>query len=251
MVGTRWLKPAGRREPADIRLFCFHHAGGTAATYRDWPRLMPTTIEPVAVQLPGRADRFREPPLDRMPVLLDQLVDVLRPLLGEPYALYGLSMGARVAWALTHRLREEGLPLPARLFLANVAAPRHREGRAVWSDDDVIAYLRHMGGTPAEIFAEPALLAGLLPTVRADLILVDSYHASPETPLPTPINAFAGIDDAEGPPDRMREWKAETTGGFTLDLVSGGHLFDSAGTQQVIRAVADELRRATTRADYP
>lgn len=251
MSGTRWLKSPGRRAPADIRLFCFHHAGGTAAAYRDWPRSMPAGVEPVAVQLPGRADRFREQPVDRMPVLLDQLVEVLRPLLGEPYAFYGLSMGARVAWALTHRLRDEGLPPPVRLFLANVAAPGHPEGRAVWSDDDVLAYLRHMGGTPPEIFAEPALLAALLPAVRADLTLVDSYHERLAPPLPTPIHAFAGIDDAEGSPDRMREWQAETTGGFTLDVISGGHFFDPPGTQQVIRAVADELRRATARADYP
>lgn len=244
---ARWLKSFGRRGPADIgadiRLFCFHHAGGTASAYRDWPRLMPAAVEPVAVQLPGRADRFREPALDQMPVLIDHLVDVLRPLLNEPYAFYGLSMGARVAWALTHRLRDEGLPLPARLFLASVAAPGRREGKAHWTEDEVLAYLRHMGGTPPEIFAEPALLAGLLPTLRADLTLVDSFHLRPATPLEMPIHAFAGVDDVEGSPERMDGWRAETSGRFDLDVVIGGHFFDPAGERQVVQTITDELLR--------
>jgi medium-chain acyl-[acyl-carrier-protein] hydrolase len=248
---TRWLRTFGSRAPGDLRLFCFHHAGGAAAAYREWPRLLPTGIEPVAVQLPGRAERFREPALDRMPVLLDHLVEELRPLLGEPYALYGLSMGARVAWALTHRLRDEGLPMPSRLFLANVAAPGRQEGQAVWTDAAVLDYLRQMGGTPPEIFAEPALLAGLLPALRADLTLVDSFHWRPATPLTIPIHAFAGMDDREGAPERMREWRAETVGDFALDVVSGGHFFDPAGTRQVIGAVAGDLLRATARTDYP
>jgi surfactin synthase thioesterase subunit len=240
---ARWLKSFGRRGPVDIRLFCYHHAGGTASAFRDWPRLMPAAVELVAVQLPGRADRFREPALDQMPVLVDHLVDVLRPLLDEPYAFYGLSMGARVAWALTHRLRDEGLPLPARLFLASVAAPGHREGKTDWTEDEVLAYLRHMGGTPPEIFSEPALLAGLLPTLRADLNLVDSFHLTPATPLEMPIHAFAGMDDVEGSPERMSGWRAETLSRFDLDVVTGGHFFDLAGERHVIGAITDELQR--------
>jgi surfactin synthase thioesterase subunit len=196
----------------------------------------------VAVQLPGRADRFGEPALERMPVLLDHLVNVLRPLLDEPYAFYGLSMGARVAWALTHRLRDEGLSLPAMLFLASTAAPGHREGRADWSEEQVLAYLRRMGGTPPELFAEPALLAALVPTLCADLNLVDSFHLRPATPLQTPIHAFAGIEDAEGSPQRMTGWRAETLGRFELDVVTGGHFFDLAGERHVIGTVTDELR---------
>ncbi|BCB89238.1 thioesterase [Phytohabitans suffuscus] len=240
---ARWLKSFGRRGPADVRLFCFHHAGGTASAYRDWPRLMPAAVEPVAVQLPGRADRFREPALDQMPVLVDHLVEVLLPLLDEPYAFYGLSMGARVAWALTHSLRDEGLPPPAALFLASVAVPGHREGKADWTEGEVLEYLRQMGGTPPEIFSEPALLAGLLPTLRADLKLVDSFHLRPATPLRTPIHVFAGIDDVEGSPKRMNDWQAETLGRFDLDVVTGGHFFDRAGEHQVIRAVTEDLLR--------
>jgi surfactin synthase thioesterase subunit len=242
---ARWFKRFRRDGRGDVRLFCFHHAGGTASVFRTWPQQMPRTIEPVAVQLPGRADRFRTPPMESMASLVDVLVEVLEPLLDQPFAFFGLSMGAKVAWALGHRLRDQGLPAPTVLFVASAAAPAWSEGRASWNtpDDDLIAYLRTMGETPPEIFSEPQLLAALLPTLRADLTLVDTFRMVPATPLTVPIRAFAGIDDPEGTPERMCGWATETSGRFELDVVSGGHLFDTAGELHVIRTISADLGR--------
>jgi medium-chain acyl-[acyl-carrier-protein] hydrolase len=253
-VGVRndsahWFKRFRQGGRGDVRLFCFHHAGGTASVFRTWPRQLPRSVEPIAVQLPGRADRFREPPLDAMAPLVDTLVEVMEPLLDQPFALCGLSMGAKVAWALSHRLRDHSLPAPTVLFVASAAAPAWHEGRANWntSDDDLIAYLRAMGETPPELFSEPQLLAALLPTLRADLTLVDTFRMVPATPLAVPIRGFAGIDDPEGTPERMRGWATETSGRFDLDVVSGGHLFDTAGELQVIRTISAELDREPAR----
>jgi len=241
--GARWLKRFDAGGSSEVRLLCFHHAGGTASMYRGWRDLMPPSVEPVAVQLPGRADRFRERPFDAMAPLVEALVEVVGPLLDRPFACYGLSMGGKVAWALAHRLRALGMPVPTALYVANVAAPARREGRADWDlrRDDLIAYLREMGGTPPELFEATELLDSLLPTLRADLTLVDSFHFRPPAPLDLPIRAFAGADDVEGGPERMRGWADETTGRFTLDVVPGGHFFDAAGERQVIRTVTDDL----------
>jgi surfactin synthase thioesterase subunit len=245
--GARWLKRYRRGGTADVQLFCFHHAGGTAALFRDWANLMPPEVEPIAVQLPGRSERFRETPFDTMSPLIDALIDVMVPHLERPYAFYGLSMGGKVAWTLTHRLRDRALPMPAALFLSNVAAPGWIEGRPDWdlSDDVLVHYLREMGGTPPEILAEPKLLAFMLPTLRADLTLVDSFTFRPAGPLDLPIHAFAGADDVEGGPERMAAWRTETSGSFELDVVSGGHFFDAPGQQQVIGTVGSELLRVS------
>lgn len=242
---ARWFLRYRRDERPDVRLFCFHHAGGSASIYREWSELLPGFIEPVAVQLPGRAGRLWERPFATMAPLVDALVDALWPMLDRPFACYGLSMGAKVCWALTHRLRELAMPMPIALYLAGAAAPEWREGRTDWElhPEALIAYLREMGGTPPQIFEEPELLAVLLPTLRADLTLVDNFRFHPATPLAVPIRAFAGVDDVEGSAERMHGWRAQTTEWFALDTVPGGHFFDATGERQVIRTITEDLRR--------
>ncbi|MFE2071052.1 thioesterase II family protein [Streptomyces sp. NPDC059467] len=236
----RWLKRFGRRDgTADIQLLCFHHAGGNAAMYRQWPRLLPSSIEPVAIQLPGRTDRFREPAYDRIEPLLDDLIEVIKPLLERPFACYGISMGARVAWALAHTLRERAMPQPRQLFLAANAAPSTDNGTFEWEgrEDGLEGYLRAMGGTPEEILAEPDLLSALLPTLRADLTVLSSHAPRHEVPLDMPIHAFAGTEDFSATPERMAGWRTETTAAFDLDPVPGGHFFAGPAEHQVITAI--------------
>ncbi|MEV6997454.1 alpha/beta fold hydrolase [Streptomyces sp. NPDC093982] len=240
----RWLKRFGRRDStADIQLLCFHHAGGNAAMYRQWPRMLPRTVEVIAIQLPGRTDRFREPAYDRMEPLLDDLIEVIKPLLERPFACYGISMGARVAWALAHTLRERAMPQPRRLFLAANAAPSTDNGTFEWEgrEDGLEGYLRAMGGTPEEILAEPDVLAALLPTLRADLTVLSSHAPRHEAPLDIPIHAFAGTEDFSATADRMVGWRAETTAAFELDTVRSGHFIEGQAEQQVIAAVTRDM----------
>ena len=246
-VDRRWFKRFGRRaKPSEIRLLCFHHAGGSAAVYRKWPGLLPDAVEPIAVQLPGRADRFGEPAFDRMVPLVDELVDALRPLLDRPFACFGISMGSRVSWALAHALRERALPMPTQLFLACDVAPIHDDGGRPWEArmDDLEGYMREMGGTPPEVLAEPDLISALVPTLRADLTALSTYRFRPDIPLNVRIHAFAGAEDWTAPADRMAGWRAETTARFDLDVVPGGHFLGPDAERQVIRTITEDLVRA-------
>lgn len=240
----RWLKRFGRPGgPAATQLLCFHHAGGNAATFRHWATVLPYGIEPVAVQLPGRADRFLDPPYDRMKPLVDDLIDVLAPVLQRPYACYGVSMGARVAWALAHGLRDCGMPLPRALFVAASMGPSRDDGHWRWEgrSDGLEGYVHEMGGTPAAVLAEPTLLAALLPTLRADLTVLSTHGFHPATPLDVPIRAFAGVSDDEATPERTRAWAAETSAGFALDVLGCGHFFDPAAERLVVEAIGRDL----------
>jgi surfactin synthase thioesterase subunit len=242
----RWLKCYGRRSsPAEIRLLCFHHAGGSASIFRRWPELISPAVEPIAVQLPGRADRFAEPAFDRMAPLLAELAEVVTPLLDRPFACYGVSMGARVAWSFALALRRRAMPMPIQLFLACEPAPVHDDGSRWWESlpGGLDGFLRDLGGTPPEVLAEPELIRALLPTLRADLTALTTATVRPMTPLEVPIRAFAGTEDPLGPPDRMDGWQAETSARFELDLIPGGHFFDPAGERQVIAAIGRDLAR--------
>ncbi len=242
-LDRRWLKRFGPRDDAAIRLLCFHYAGGSASMYRRWPLLMTPSVEPIAVQLPGRADRFNEPAYHRMAPLVDELIEVVEPLLDRPFACYGVSMGARVSWALAHALRERGMPMPLRLYVACDAAPLTDNGVWKWEgrEDGLEGYVREMGGTPPEVLAEPMLLAALLPTLRADLTVLSTHGFRPARPLDLPIHAFCGVDDIEAPPRRMRDWQAETSARFVLDTMACGHFFDADTERQVIDTIGRDL----------
>jgi surfactin synthase thioesterase subunit len=243
-IDRRWFKRFGRSDDtAQTRLLCFHHAGGSAAMYRPWARQMPAFIEPIGVQLPGRADRFVEPAYDRMGPIVDDLVDVIKPLLDRRFALYGISMGGRVSWALTHALRDLGMPMPVRLYVACDPAPSTDDGTWPWDDHPggLEGYVREMGGTPAEVLAQPELLATLLPTLRSDLTVLSTHNFHPDTPLDLPIHAFAGVDDPTAPPDRMDRWRAETTAEFQRHRLPGGHFLTAEAERQVVRTIVDDL----------
>ncbi|MGW4111208.1 thioesterase II family protein [Actinosynnema sp. NPDC004786] len=242
-MSGRWLRNHAPRADASVRLLCFPYAGGNAAMFREWPALLPDEVEPIAVQLPGRDDRYDEPPHTDMAALVAELLPAVLPVLDRPFACYGFSMGARVALELAHALRARDLPLPARLFVASSAAPSLRLPVRGWSEPDegLIAYLRDLGGTPAAVFDHPELLELFLPLVRADLAVVGRHEPPPRAPLDVPIRAFAGAADTGASPDRMAPWRAETSAAFDLTVVPGAHFFTDDGLRQVLRTAVEDL----------
>jgi medium-chain acyl-[acyl-carrier-protein] hydrolase len=240
----RWLKRFGPRKlSARTRLLCFHYAGGNAGSFRRWAARLPCDIEVIAVQLPGRADRFLEAPFDRMQPLIDELIDVTTPLLSGPFACYGVSMGARVGWAMAHGLRERAMPAPRALYVSASGGPSLDDGDWPWEgrSDGLEGYIREMGGTPEAVLAEPALLAALLPTLSADLTVLSTHGFQPRMPLDIPVRAFAGAEDDEATPDRMKAWAAETSGQFELTVYACGHFFDPDSERSMIEAIGADL----------
>ena len=158
-----------------MRLYCFHHAGGGAAAYRGWPDAAGTGIEIVAVRLPGRENRFVEPRFRRMTDVAEALRGPLRAGLDRPYAFFGHSLGALVAYETALMLARDAAPPPVHLFAAASPFPDRDEASGPGSplhalpDDSLIERLREYGGIPGSVLAERGLLAVMLPTIRDDL----------------------------------------------------------------------------------
>jgi surfactin synthase thioesterase subunit len=178
-----------------------------------------------------------------MAPLVDDLVDVIKPLLDRRFACYGISMGARVAWALTHTLCERAMPLPARLYVACDPGPITDDGTWPWQgrSDGLEGYLREMGGTPTEVLDQPELLRALLPTLRADLAVLSTHNFHPATPLDLSIRAFAGVDDPLATPERMNCWRTETTANFELHRLPSGHFLNADAEHQVVQTIVQDL----------
>lgn len=234
--GVPWGRPYPARHPAPaLRLFCFPYAGAGASVFRDWRLPGHPAGELWAVQPPGRENRREEPALRRMPVLLRACADGLAPLLsGVPYAFFGHSMGALVAFELTRLLRRRGLPPPVHLFLSGHRAPHRPPKRGPVStlpDDEFFARLLEMAGASRTAVLDPELLVLLAPMIRADLELCETYRYQPEPPLTVPVTCFAAVDDSEVDVPDVAAWQEYTTAAFRLRTFSGGHTFlrDQAG----------------------
>src|SRR6187399_343790 len=94
-----WFRPHDSPPGATTRLFLFHHAGGTAAAYAGWPSLLPPDVGVQAIQFPGRHDGPGQRPYTRIEPLVTVLREALLAELDDrPYALFGHSMGALVAY---------------------------------------------------------------------------------------------------------------------------------------------------------
>jgi surfactin synthase thioesterase subunit len=237
-------------DPA-VRLICLPYAGAGAGAYRDWPALLPGTVGVLAVQPPGRENRFTEQPISRLPTYVAELADAVRPLLDRPYAIFGHSIGARVGLELCRLLRREGQPLPARLYVSGCPAPDLPPPPPRWNlpDDQLIDDLRELGGTPPEVFELPALLALFLPALRADFALVETYPHLEEPPLPVPIRAFAGRADREAPPDSLQSWAPYTSAWFEAHDFDGDHFFLHEQRTALLQLLADDLAGVATVTD--
>ncbi|WP_333767767.1 thioesterase II family protein [Streptomyces sp. IBSBF 2435] len=237
----------GRGEPdqgAAVRLFCLPYAGGSAAAYRGWPALAPGGLQVCPLELPGRGGRIGEPPLSRMRPLADALAGALAPHLDRPYAVFGHSMGGLLAFELARTLRRRELPPPAHLFVSGAAAPgtpRNRPPIHGAPDADVLDELRILGGTPREMLDDEELMALMLPTLRADFSLLETYEYRPEPPLGVPLTVFGGTDDPLVPVRVLDGWRGQSAAGARLRVLPGGHFFVHPAAGEVMAVIAGTL----------
>lgn len=238
---------AGSRAPS-LRLFCLHYAGGSAAVYRNWPAALAPHCEVVAVELPGHGRRIREP----LRTSATALVDLLLAELGEqmragPFAMFGHSLGGLLAFELTHELVRRDLPRPAHLFMSAALCPTRTGGSGLHAlpDADLIDALADLNGAPAEALAHEELMALMLPIVRADLCVAETWPFVPERTLDVSVSLLGAISDPIAPPAEIDRWREHFTGELDRRSYQGDHFYLHTEDAAVLRHVSAALRRAT------
>jgi medium-chain acyl-[acyl-carrier-protein] hydrolase len=216
-----------------------------ASMFRTWPAGLPADLDVCAIQPPGRENRLREAPFQSITDIVEGLLPALLPELDRPFALFGHSMGAVVACEVARALEAQGAPLPLQLIVS-ARRPPHLPGVETpisgLPDAQFLAEVQsRYGGIPAELLAEPEILALLLPGLRADFTALETHKPPPRSPLPFSITALGGSEDRLTPHHHLHAWGGETLAGFDVRLFSGDHFYLNPRRSEVLSAISELL----------
>ena len=243
LSGQTIIRPKPRRD-ARRRLFCFPHAGVGPSAFRGWADDVPNA-EVCFVQLPGREGRLRETPASSIPSLMPKLVESVGPLLDRPFAFYGHSLGATIAFELALNLRRALSLQPSHLFVGASPAPQlpwpHPPIRSLPENNFFSVLQERYGALPREVIADAEMRALVLPILRADVTMIETYTYSPEAPLNSDITVFGGLRDEMVRRHELESWRERTAGRFRLEMLDGDHLFLKARRAELLQLIASEL----------
>jgi surfactin synthase thioesterase subunit len=240
-----WIACRKPSPQARLRLFCFPYAGGGVSIFRAWSDGLPADVEVCPIQLPGRGTRLMEPPFTRLSPLIHALAEALFPLLDIPFAFFGHSLGALVSFELARQLRREFAVQPVRLFVSADRAPQiPNRDRAVHSlpEREFLAELCRLNGTPRQVLQDEELRQIMLPLLRADFAVCETYEYANETPLNCPISAFGGLQDHRVNRGDLEAWREQTSASFSLRMFPGDHFFLNTTQAPLLGALFQELR---------
>jgi len=248
---SAWLEIHDPRPGAALRLFCFPHAGGSALAYRNWGKRLPEWIEVCPIQYPGRWARFTEKPIENAGDMVTAAFEGLQGELGTPFAFFGHSMGAIIAYEVSRRLQSTLRPSPEALIVSAVGAPQDLIATAKRemppSDSEIISRVRALAGTPEDLLNHPEMMELMLPILRADFSVVDSYRFVPGEKLKIPIFAFSGAQDEAAPASRLAGWGQQTEKPCQCFEFPGGHFYLSSEEDAVLGRLEAILKNGPSR----
>jgi medium-chain acyl-[acyl-carrier-protein] hydrolase len=238
-----WVQRVRANSRADLRLFCLPFAGGSADVYSTWPGELPASIEVCSINLPGRGRRYTEPLCDQLVPLVERIAAGIVPFLDRPFALFGHSMGALLAFELAHVLSARAHVQPIHLFVSGAAAPQLPSPHQFHTlpDAQFLAAVQNLSGMSAEVAANDELMALFLPILRADFAVAERYSHVAAGPLGCPLSVLAGRHDPLVALDLLPLWRVHSVAGCEIDLFPGDHFFLRSCRTQLLEILASRL----------
>ena len=240
----RWLAYREANPRARLRMFCFPYAGGGASAYRGWAASLPNDVEVCPVQLPGRESRLRDQAFEKSEPLIQALADALQPWMDMPFVFFGHSMGGMISFELSRELRRRGKTLPLHVFVSGRRAPQQPAREEPIHDlpePEFIEKLRELNGTPEEVLQHAELMKLLVPVLRADFAVNETYTYTEEEPFDFGISAFGGLGDVEVTKEDVENWRVHTRGRFRMRMLPGDHFFLHSAKDLITEAIARDL----------
>lgn len=241
---NRWISISRPRPSASVRLYCLPYAGGSSAIFHRWGAELPAWIEVCAVELPGRGRRIAERAFLRVSEAAEALSRTLSEHIDRPFAVFGHSMGGLIAFEALRMMQRQGIR-PQVFFASATPAPqvpRLDPPTYRLPENELLQELRRLNGTPPEVLEDPELLTIMLPVVRADLELCQTYRHRAGEPLQCPLVALGGLEDEEVGEEEIEAWRNQAGGSFRKVLLAGDHFFINSAPEAVLETLQRHLK---------
>lgn len=243
-TSNSWIICPRPNPQALVRLFCFPYAGGSSLIFRSWSNNLPITVEVCALEFPGRGNQMSSVPFTRLEPLVSVIAATLVPHLDKPFAFFGHSMGGLVSFEVTRLLRSEYGLSPVHLFVSARRPPQIPNPNPpihTLLEAEFVEELRRLKGTPEAVLQNVELMQLLIPTLRADFAVLETYTYAPEAPLECPIVAFGGLQDQEVNIQELEAWRQQTIASFSLQMLPGNHFFIHSAQPLLLQSIARKL----------
>ena len=244
MKSSSWLTIPKANPNAKLRLFCFPYSGAPASMYYQWANLLPDSIEVCPVQYPGHGTRIAEPLMLDLPKLIHDAGNALNPYFDKPFAFFGHSMGALVSFELARWLRRNNGASPLYMFVSGHTAPQlpdTDEPIHTLPHDQFVERLRTLNGTPEDVLQNDELRDLVVPILRADFTICETYAYQPEPPFDFPICALGGLSDHYVTRQSLQSWQEQTTIPTSVRMFPGDHFYLNNSRMLLIQVIAREL----------
>ncbi|HKP57746.1 MAG TPA: thioesterase domain-containing protein [Polyangiales bacterium] len=243
---TPWIVRRNPRDRAALRLFLLPHAGAGTVIYRDWSADFPESIDVCAIEPPGRFPRRKERSIGDVFEFARSLQPALDPYLDLPFAIFGYSLGALMAFEVAREIRRQRKLEPVHLFAAAQKAPHMPYRSRAISREPTLSFVREIeqryGSFDPLVKEDPETLAMVVDIMRADLGMLENYRYLEEEPFRCPILAIGGKDDVGILPKELEGWRIHTKGSFRADWCPGTHFFLRNHGQELRRLVRDAIQ---------
>ncbi|MBW4687575.1 MAG: acyltransferase domain-containing protein [Komarekiella atlantica HA4396-MV6] len=239
-----WIAYHKPKPNSYLHLFCFHPWGSSASIFKKWSDELPPYIEVLPIQLPGRQQRLKEKPFTEFVNLIEVLGDFIHTYLNKPFAFYGHSMGALIAFELAYTVKQKYNISPQYLFLGGAQAPSDvsfLNKIKTFSQNQILNYLLDISEIPEAIYNDKLLVEELMEIFKADLQLLQSYCHRKQEPLDCPIYTFGGIDDVSVSEEQLSLWSHYTQNTFKLQMLPGKHMFLKNNLKSILDVISEEI----------
>lgn len=245
-----WIVRPKPNPAASLRMFCFPYAGLGTSVFRTWPAAFPPHVELVLMQPPGREGRWSEKAFQNAGDLAAAATQAIVPLLTMPFVFFGHSLGAMTSFEVARRLRRAGQPMPQRLFASAHRAPQlphpHPILHGLPDKEFIDQICKQYGGIPQAVLDNPDLVELMLPCLRADFTVFETYTYVDDAPLPCPITAFGGTRDRRITEREIGEWRQQTDNDFRIEMFDGDHFFLQERREDLLASILRDLNGVTS-----